>query len=231
MEVAYSIAWYIIFILSATIHEAAHAWVAKQKGDLTAYAGGQVSLNPLPHIEREPFGMVVLPLISTFLIGWPFGYASTPYDPIWAYNHPRRAALMAAAGPVANLLLVILCAITVKLGILGGIFAEPNSVGLRHIVDAGSGGLWTGLSIFISMLFNMNLIMVVLNLIPFPPLDGSNIISIFLHDTTARSYRKVVSNPVFAFVGLFLAWQLFDPFFDVVFLRVINIIYWGANFY
>lgn len=179
MDIAYPIAWYFIFILSATIHEASHALAAAKGGDLTAYAGGQVSLNPLPHIQREPFGMIVLPLISSFLIGWPFGYASTPYDPLWAYNHPRKAAWMAAAGPAANLLVVLLCVLAVKLGILSGIFIEPNSVGLEHIVDTYSGGKWTGLSIFISMLFNMNLIMVVLNLIPFPPLDGSNIISIF----------------------------------------------------
>ena len=60
-ELAYAIGWVIVFILSATFHEAAHAWAAKRGGDLTAYHGGQVSLDPIPHMRREPFGMVVLP--------------------------------------------------------------------------------------------------------------------------------------------------------------------------
>jgi hypothetical protein len=81
VDIIYPITWYVIFILSATIHEAAHALAAKLGGDLTAYLGGQVSLNPVPHIKREPFGMVIFPLISAFLIGWPFGYAKTPTTP------------------------------------------------------------------------------------------------------------------------------------------------------
>ena len=91
-EFKYSFVWIIIFILSATIHEAAHAWAAKRGGDLTAYEGGQLSLNPLPHIKREPLGMIVFPLIYSFLLGWPFGYASAPYDLTWAQKYPRKAA-------------------------------------------------------------------------------------------------------------------------------------------
>src|SRR2546422_6505961 len=71
--------WYLVFLFSTTFHEAAHAWVAQLGGDLTAYEGGQVSLDPRPHIRREPWGMVVLPLISVLMFGWPFGFASTPY--------------------------------------------------------------------------------------------------------------------------------------------------------
>jgi Zn-dependent protease len=230
-SIIYSIGWFIIFVLSATLHEAAHAWAAKRGGDLTAYRGGQVSLNPWPHIQREPLGMVVFPLISSFLMGWPFGYASAPYDSNWAYNHPRKAAWMAAAGPAANLLLVVLSAIVVKFGILGGIFTEPDSVGFRHIVDPGPGGAWTGLSIFVSMMFTLNLILFVLNLIPLPPLDGSNIISLFLHEDTARNYQSAISNPIFGFFGFFIAWQAFGPLFDLVFPSIINILYWGAYFH
>ena len=72
------IAWYAVFVLSATAHEAAHALAAYVGGDPTAYHAGQVSLNPLPHIQREPFGMVLLPLVALFSAGWCLGYASTP---------------------------------------------------------------------------------------------------------------------------------------------------------
>ena len=62
--------WYVAFLMSLTCHEAAHALVAKWGGDLTAYHSGQVTLNPLPHIQREPFGTVLVPIISLFLSGW-----------------------------------------------------------------------------------------------------------------------------------------------------------------
>src|SRR5215217_6143925 len=101
-DVADAIIYYIVFLFSTTLHEAAHAWAAKRGGDLTAYHGGQVSLSPVPHIRREPFGMLVLPLASSLLTGWPFGYASAPYDREWARREPRKAAWMALAGPAAN---------------------------------------------------------------------------------------------------------------------------------
>jgi Zn-dependent protease len=228
MEVAYALGWYFVFVLSVTIHEAAHAWAAKKGGDLTAYAGGQVSLNPYPHMRREPWGMVVIPLVSSFLIGWPFGYAKTPYDPAWAYNNPRKSAWMSAAGPAANLLLAILCVVIIKLGILIGFFTEPYSVNMHHMVDAE--GKLAGFGVFISMMFMLNLILVILNIIPLPPLDGSGMIALFLSDNAARSYSRVISNPAFGLLGLLLAWYAFTPLFEFIFLRVINIIYWGAGF-
>lgn len=72
--------FYGVFLLSTTLHEAAHAWAAMRGGDRTAYDGGQVTLNPLPHIRREPIGMVVLPIVSVLISGWPLGFASAPYS-------------------------------------------------------------------------------------------------------------------------------------------------------
>ena len=230
MRVIYGLGWYIVFILSATVHEAAHAWAAKKGGDLTSYSGGQVSLNPWPHIRREPLGMVVFPLITAFLIGWPFGYAKTPYDPLWAYKYPRKAAWMAAAGPIANLLLMVLAVIIIKAGILAGIFVEPYSVTLRQMVDPATEGRMTGIAIFVSMLFTMNLIMFILNLIPLPPLDGSGVISLLLNDNASRKYKQVITYPAFGLIGLLLAWQVFTPLFEFIFVRMLNIIYWGAGF-
>jgi Zn-dependent protease len=229
-DIFYAIGWYIIFIISATAHEAAHAWTAKRGGDLTAYAGGQVSLNPLPHIKREPIGMIVLPIISAIILGWPFGYASTPYNTDWANQNPRKSAWMAVAGPAANLILVLFSVLVIRLGILGGIFLEPYTINFRHMMDASSGGIGETLVTFISMLFTMNLIMVVLNLFPLPPFDGSGVISFFLHDEAARNYRKIISNPLFGFVGFLIAWQVFSPLFDFIFVGVINTIYWRAGF-
>jgi hypothetical protein len=68
--------WFVAFLLSTTVHEAAHALVALRGGDPTAYLGGQVSLSPVPHIRREPLGMVVVPLLMTVLNGWAVGWAA-----------------------------------------------------------------------------------------------------------------------------------------------------------
>ena len=84
--------WFIVFLFSTTFHEAGHALVARWGGDPTA--SGQITLNPLPHIEREKFGMVVVPILSYLLSGGMMGWASAPYDAFWAAQHPRRAALM-----------------------------------------------------------------------------------------------------------------------------------------
>jgi Zn-dependent protease len=100
---------FVVFLFSTTLHEAAHAWAALRGGDPTAYRGGQVSLDPRPHIRREPLGLVVLPIITALVSGWPMGFASAPYDPQWAQRHPTRAALMSLAGPAANLALVCRC--------------------------------------------------------------------------------------------------------------------------
>ncbi len=94
--------WYLAFVVSVTCHEAAHAYAALRGGDTTAYLGGQVSLDPEPHIRRSPIGMVVMPILSIFYTGWPMGFASAPFDPAWADRYPRRAALMSLAGPAAT---------------------------------------------------------------------------------------------------------------------------------
>ena len=67
---ALGLLYYVVFLFSTTFHEAAHAWAAMRGGDLTAYHGGQVSLDPRPHIRREPFGMLILPLVTTLTSGW-----------------------------------------------------------------------------------------------------------------------------------------------------------------
>ena len=68
--------WYVVFLFSATCHEAAHAFAAWRLGDPTAYNSGQVTLNPLPHIQREPFGTVVVPILSYLWMGWAVGWAA-----------------------------------------------------------------------------------------------------------------------------------------------------------
>jgi Zn-dependent protease len=111
----------IVFLFSTVCHEAAHAVAALRLGDQTAYHNGQVTLNPWPHIRQEPFGLGVLPIISMFLnlqSGMPgvIGFASAPYDPMWAMRNPKRAAWMAMAGPAANFALALIAAALALMG-------------------------------------------------------------------------------------------------------------------
>jgi Zn-dependent protease len=203
--------WYFVFLFSTLLHEAAHALAAWKLGDPTAYYGGQVSLNPLPHIERAPFGTVVVPIISFLWFGWIMGWASAPYDPYWALKYPRRAALMAMAGPAANLLLAAVALVVLRLGLSYGFFAIPD-VGDRNFdqwVVAQDEGLAVGAARLVSILFTLNLILLIFNLFPFPPLDGSAILQLGMRRETAARYQEFLRHPAVPLVGLLIAWRAF----------------------
>lgn len=210
--------WYVAFLFSFTAHEASHALAALKGGDPTAYLGGQVTLNPIPHIKRSPFGTVVIPLLSFALWGWMIGWASAPYDPNWAERHPRKAALMAAAGPAANLLIAAVAFILMKIGLHAGMFSTPGEgeLGFMSIVVANQESL-VGLSKLLSVFLMLNLILFIFNLFPFPPLDGSSVITLFMSDKMSYGYKRFMSQPAFAFLGLIVAWRLFPYVFSLIF--------------
>src|SRR5262245_50104923 len=172
--VANGLLWFFAFLFSTTFHEAAHAYVAWRGGDSTAYHGGQVSLSPLPHIRREPIGMLVVPLFTALTQGWAIGWASTPYDPRWEVRFPRRAALMAASGPVANLLIAIAAFASLKIGLATGLFVNPDHATIDHLVDVSVGG--SGAAMLAGKIFSiflmLNVLLFAFNLLPLPPLDG-----------------------------------------------------------
>src|SRR5262249_60597749 len=105
--------------------EAGPPLAPRRGGDPPGSLGGQGSFSPLPHIRREPIGMLVVPLLTAFANGWAVGWASTPYDPRWAARHPRRAAAMAAAGPAGNLLIALLAFAVLRPRLLTAAFASP----------------------------------------------------------------------------------------------------------
>jgi Zn-dependent protease len=221
--------WYVVFLLSTTCHEAGHALVAKMGGDLTAFHGGQVSLDPIPHIRREPFGMVVFPLISYLLGGWMMGWASAPYDPYWAQRHPRRAAWMSLAGPGANFTLAILAAVGIHAGIWMGVFHNPDSADLMHVVESvTAGGVAAGVATFLSLMFSLNVLLGVFNLLPVPPLDGFGVVGLFLSEGAAGKFQDFGrSMRGFSFIGLLIAWKLFGEVFWPLFSLSLNVLYPG----
>lgn len=223
--------WYVVFLFSTTLHEASHALVAMRLGDRTAYDGGQVTLNPIPHMRREPFGMLIVPVISFLLGGWMIGWASIPYDRSWAYRYPKASAVMAAAGPASNLFLALIAALAIRLGIWGGILAAPDSVSFKHVVDAAQDGGVQALASFISVFFSLNLLLFFFNLLPTPPLDGSKIIPLFLGRRQAQRYLDWVHEGWAAFIGIFVAWNFFDYLYSPVHLWCVNLLFWGQAHY
>jgi len=164
-----------VLLISLTVHEAAHAWTADRLGDPTARVLGRVSLNPLVHID--PIGTVLLPLIAAFshlpLIGW-----AKPV-PVSFRNlrHPRRDFMMvAAAGPVSNLLQAVVAAMILRL------FAGFASGG-QTPTSTLTGVLYLAVEI--------NLLLAFFNLIPVPPLDGGNVMLGLLPPRAAATYSRL----------------------------------------
>ena len=215
-----------MFLFSTTVHEASHALAALRGGDPTAYLGGQVSLSPLPHIRREPIGMLVVPLLTAFANGWAVGWASTPYDPVWASNYPRRAATMAAAGPAGNLLLAILAFAAIRGGLWAGLFESPEHVTFSHLVDPVSGAPWlVAVGGLASVLLVENVLLFVFNMLPVPPLDGASAIGGVLPETAALRLRVFISNPAFSILGIFIAWQVFPHVVEPIFSALLTLVH------
>lgn len=223
--------WYIAFLLSTTCHEAAHALAAKHGGDLTAFHGGQVSLDPIPHIRREPFGMVVFPILTYVFGGWMMGWASAPYDPLWAQQHPRRAAWMSLAGPGANFMLMILAALAIHMGIGAGFFTHPDSANFAHVTVAAMPGAAEGVATFLSVLFSLNLLLGVFNLLPVPPLDGFGAIGVLLSEGAAGKVQGFGRHlRGYSMIGLVIAWQVFGPLFKPLFVFALRALYPGYGY-
>jgi len=225
--------WYAVFVISTTFHEAAHGFAALKLGDPTAHRAGLATLDPLPHIQRSPIGMVVVPIVS-FLVSlpaaWMFGWASTPYDPYWAQANRRKAAWMALAGPGANLALILLAAILIRGGMALGLFAAPLESTWTQVTVAKSPGMMTSAAVVVSVLFSLNLILLIFNLLPLPPLDGSEILMLFLDDRTADRYRGFMAQPAANMVGLVIAWNVIGVILGPAHGLALNLLYPGAGY-
>jgi len=168
--------WALPLLFAITVHEYAHGWAAHKLGDNTAKNLGRLSLNPIRHID--PLGTIVVPLLLMISSGFIFGWAK-PVPVNWHnLRQPRRdMALVALAGPGSNLLRALLWGAVMKVGYLyaGG---EPDPIAL-YLIYAGTAGIF------------INIILMVLNLLPIPPLDGSRVLSSLVSPDIARRLAQI----------------------------------------
>lgn len=167
--------WVIPVLFAITVHETAHGWMALRLGDPTAKMLGRLSLNPIRHID--PIGTILVPAVMLMLGGFLFGWAK-PVPITWEnLRQPKRdMAWVAIAGPLANLIMALLWALLARLGFALGHTSEGLAMYLMYTGVAG---------VFI------NMILMVLNLLPLPPLDGSRVVTALLPGPMAYRYSRL----------------------------------------
>jgi Zn-dependent protease len=177
--------WALPVLFAITAHEAAHAYAAKKFGDPTAYLLGRVTFNPLKHID--PIGTILLPLIFLILPGgFLFGWAKPVPVDFGRLNNPKRDMLwVAAAGPAANLVMAILWGLFYKLA--GGLDGSSFQLPLAYMSQAG---------------ISINVVLMVLNLIPVPPLDGGRMMLSILPPHLAAKLALIEPYGLFILIGL-----------------------------
>lgn len=184
----------IPLIFAVTLHEAAHGWVASKLGDKTALMLGRVTLNPIKHID--PIGTILVPFVMLMISNFIFGWAK-PVPVSWQNLHkPKRdMALVALAGPAANLLMALVWAMIGKLSFL--VFSNDA---LHQMLRT------TATFIHKASVFGiyLNIILMVLNLVPIPPLDGSRVVSSVLPPNAASAYERIEPFGIWILLALLL---------------------------
>ena len=175
----------IPILFAITLHEAAHGYVARHFGDMTAYQQGRISLNPLRHID--PVGTILFPLLTLWLGGILFGWAKPVPVNFGALRRPKQDMLwVALAGPASNLVMALGWALLYKMAWLfpDSYFAEP----LLGMAEWG---------------IKINVVLMVLNLLPLPPLDGGRVaVSLLPH---RQAFQLARIEPYGMFILIFLA--------------------------
>jgi len=189
-ETLYTIAvWLVPVLFAITLHEAAHGWMAHKLGDPTARALGRISLNPVRHID--PIGTVVLPLVLVMLSGFVIGWAKpVPVDMRYFKKPLLDMAMVALAGPASNFIMACGWALV---GAIGHAMYAPGNELAIFIYKVGDAGI------------TINLILMVLNLLPIPPLDGGRVVAGVMPPQMAVPFMKIEPYGMFIVILLLVS--------------------------
>ena len=183
------------FLFSLVFHEYCHALAANRLGDNTAAWSGRLTLNPAVHID--PLGSIAMPLVGMLVGGFIFGWAKpVPFNPRNLRNAPRDTMIIALAGPVSNLVLMVACVVVTRAMVMGGL--------------VGTGGM---AEILVQMLvwgIYVNALLAVFNMIPLPPLDGSKVLAYFLDAGPAARLLSFSPMNSLAIIMLLVWWGFLD---------------------
>jgi Zn-dependent protease len=194
-------------IFAITVHEAAHGYAARHFGDMTAYKAGRITLNPLKHIDL--FGTILLPALTILLGGILFGWAKpVPVDFSRLRNPKKDMLWVAAAGPASNFLMAILWVFVIKFAM-----GAPEAVSLPLIEMAKAG-------------ISINIVLMVLNLLPLPPLDGGRIAVSLLPMPYAIKFAQIERFGFLILIALMFSGilnKILDPFINAVYALIISL--------
>jgi Zn-dependent protease len=178
-QIASAVVWIVLFVLIAgPVHECAHAVAAWRLGDNTAKLNGRITLNPFVHFD--PVGGTLM-AVSVLFGHVGFGWAKpTPVNPYNLRGH-HADSIVAAAGPLSNLVLAALFAIPFRILWAQGVAPDNHSV-IEMVQLVCWSGVW------------LNVILMIFNFVPIPPLDGSHVLFDFLDPRTSRHLQATLSQ-------------------------------------
>lgn len=181
IDPGYVIIFFVVFLFSLSFHEAAHAWTAERFGDSTARYLGRITLNPIPHIDI--FGTIVFPLVGLYMGGMMFGWAKpVPVNTSQMRDRKLGDICTSLAGPASNAILTVIFFVLLKIIFFSPQLIDPSSLGqLERPV-----GMLLGIGL------NLNIILMVFNLLPVPPLDGSHVLRNMLSGGAADIYDRII---------------------------------------
>lgn len=180
--------WAPPVLLAITLHEAAHGWVAHRLGDDTAARLGRISINPLRHID--PLGTVVIPLAMLLTTGFVIGWAKPVPVDMRQFRQPiLDMALVAVAGPLSNFAMACAWALLIAMSAMLPAGSETG----RFLADAGQAGI------------TINLILMVLNLLPIPPLDGGRVVAGVMPPRLALNFMRIEPFGMWLVIALLIS--------------------------
>ncbi|HYP29449.1 MAG TPA: site-2 protease family protein [Blastocatellia bacterium] len=213
--------WFVVFLFSLSVHEAAHAWTSERFGDDTGRHMGRITLNPLPHID--PIGTIVFPLIGMLsggiaMFGWAKPVMTNPL--LWR-DKTKANIMVSAAGPISNFILVVIAFVVLKALLVSDVVAPARSLSYFSLVTpvAAQAAILEPLSKLLSIMLLLNTTLGVFNLIPIPPLDGSHVLESILPYEMAKAYEQIQPYGFILLIAL-----MFTGVFGMILVPILNFV-------